>query len=95
MSYIIVGDAVDPEIITQQKWSDKSYKKSYVTRSDKTSLIARKYTHPYNGIYLLFCVCYSNSVSFIDCLGFTAYMVKFVLKYLFRNGVNFKRLKIN
>ena len=36
--------------------------------SDKTSLIARKYTHPYNGIYLLFCVCYSNSVSFIGLL---------------------------
>ena len=28
----------------------------YVTQSDKTSLIAGKYTHPYNGIYLLFCV---------------------------------------
>ena len=40
----------------------------YVTRSDKTSLIARKYTHPYNDIYLLFCVCYSNSVSFIRLL---------------------------
>ena len=37
-----------------------------VTRSDKTSLIARKYTHAYNGIYLLFCRCYSNSVSFIE-----------------------------
>ena len=37
-----------------------------MTRSDKTSLIARKYTHPYNGIYLLFRVCYSNSVSFIE-----------------------------
>ena len=40
----------------------------YVTRSDKTSLIARKYTHVYNYIYLLFCVCYSNSVSFIELL---------------------------
>ena len=30
----------------------------YVTRSDKTSLIARKYTHAYNGMYLLFCKCY-------------------------------------
>ena len=40
----------------------------YVTQSDKTSLIARKYTHVYNGIYLLFCVCYSNSVSFIELL---------------------------
>ena len=39
-----------------------------VTQSDKTSLIARKYTHVYNYIYLLFCVCYSNSVSFIELL---------------------------
>ena len=54
----------------------------YVTRSDKTSLIARKYTHMYNGIYLLFCRCYSNSVSFIELLRiFASYMVKFVLKY--------------
>ena len=40
----------------------------YVTQSDKTSLIAQKYTRVYNGIYLLFCVCYSNSVSFIELL---------------------------
>ena len=39
-----------------------------MTQSDKTSLIARKYTHVYNYIYLLFCVCYSNSVSFIELL---------------------------
>ena len=39
-----------------------------MTRSDKTSLIAQKYTHPYNDIYLLSCVCYSNSVSFIGLL---------------------------
>ena len=55
---------------------------TYVTRSDKTSLIARKCTHVYNGIYLLFCVCYSNSISFIALLRiFASYMVKFVLKY--------------
>ena len=42
--------------------------KVYVTRSDKTSLIARKYTHPYNGIYLLFCESYLHSVSFIGLL---------------------------
>ena len=54
----------------------------YVTRSDKTSLIARKYIHAYNGIYLLFCRCYSNSVSFIELLRiFASYMVKFVLEY--------------
>ena len=39
-----------------------------VTQSDKTSLIARKYIHVYNYIYLLFYVCYSNSVSFIELL---------------------------
>ena len=39
-----------------------------MTQSDKTSLIARKYTNVYNGIYLLFCVCYSGSVSFIELL---------------------------
>ena len=39
-----------------------------MTWSDKTSLISRKYTHVYNGIYLLFCRCYSNSVSFIELL---------------------------
>ena len=44
------------------------YRWPYVTQSDKTSLIARKYTHVYNYIYLLFCVWYSNSVSFIKLL---------------------------
>ena len=39
-----------------------------MTQSDKTSLIAQKYTHVYNYIYLLFCVCYSNFVSFIELL---------------------------
>ena len=44
-------------------------KATYVTQSDKTSLIARKYAHVlYNYIYLLFCVCYSNSVRFIELL---------------------------
>ena len=40
----------------------------YVTRSDKTSLITAKYTHPYYGIYLLFRVCYLSSVSFIELI---------------------------
>ena len=52
-----------------------------MTQSDKTSLIAQKYTHVDNGIYLLFCVYYSNSVSFFE-LQISAYMVKFVLKEL-------------
>ena len=41
---------------------------TFMTQSDKTNLIARKYTHVYNYTYLLFCVCYSNSVSFIQLL---------------------------
>ena len=53
-----------------------------MTQSDKISLIAQKYTHAYNGIYLLFCRCYSNSVRFIELLRiFASYMAKFVLKY--------------
>ena len=40
----------------------------YVTRSDKTSLIAVKYTYSFYGAYHLFCGCYSNSVSFIEFL---------------------------
>ena len=46
----------------------REYHLLFVTQSDKTSLIAQKYTHVYNYIYLLFCVCYSNSVSFIELL---------------------------
>ena len=40
----------------------------YVTRPEKTGLIYIKYTCPYYGIYLLFCVCYLNSVRFIKFL---------------------------
>ena len=40
----------------------------YVTRPEKTGLIYTKYTHPYYGIYLFLCVCYLNSVSFIEIL---------------------------
>ena len=40
----------------------------YVTGPEKTGLIYTKYTHPYYGIYLFFCVCYLNSVSFIEIL---------------------------
>ena len=56
-------DTVSPPNVSQ--YGDISI---YVTQSDKTSLIARKYTHVYNYIYLLFCVCYSNFVSFIELL---------------------------
>ena len=40
----------------------------YVTGPEKTGLIYTKYTHPYYGIYLYFCICYLNSVSFIEIL---------------------------
>ena len=53
----------------------------FVTRSDKISLIAAKYTHSYY-TYGVYCIlCHSNSTSLLNCLGFPAYMVKFVLKY--------------
>ena len=42
--------------------------RQYVTGSGKTSLIAAEYTHPYNDNYCLFCVGYTNSVSFIEFL---------------------------
>ena len=79
------------------------YSKGYIyvtiidpARSDKISLIAQKYTHAYNGIYLLFCRCYSNSVSFIELLRiFASYMVKLVQNIVFRKRViKFERLKI-
>ena len=41
---------------------------TYVTGPEKTGLIYTKYTHPYYGIYLFFCVCYLNFVSFIEIL---------------------------
>ena len=43
-------------------------KSLYVTGPEKTGLIYTKYTHPYYGIYLFFCVSYLNSVSFIEIL---------------------------
>ena len=39
-----------------------------MTRSDKTSLIAIKYTYSFYGTYNLFRECYSNSASFIEFL---------------------------
>ena len=51
-----------------------------MTGPEKTGLIYIKYTHPYYGIYLFFCVCYLNSVVLLKSLGFSAYMVRFVLE---------------
>ena len=39
-----------------------------VTRPGKTGLIYTKYMCSYYGTYLLFCICYPNSVSFIEFL---------------------------
>ena len=39
-----------------------------MTRSDKTSLIAAKYTYSFYDTYHLFCRFYSNSVNFIEFL---------------------------
>ena len=40
----------------------------YVTRPEKTGLIYTKYTCSYYGTYLLFCMCYTKSVSFVALL---------------------------
>ena len=40
----------------------------YVTGPGKTGLIYTKYTCSYYGTYLLFCMCYPKSFSFIECL---------------------------
>ena len=40
----------------------------YVTRPGKIGLIYIKYTCLYYGTYLLFCMCYPNSVTLIDFL---------------------------
>ena len=41
---------------------------AYVTGSGKTGLIYTKYTSLYYGKYLLFCMCYPNSVTFNEFL---------------------------
>ena len=53
--------------ICDQVWQNLSY--------------CAKYTHPYNGNYCLFYVCYTNSVNLLNSVGFSAYMMMFVLKY--------------
>ena len=40
----------------------------YMTGPEKTGLIYTKYTCLYYGTYLLFCMCYAKSVSFIEFL---------------------------
>ena len=41
---------------------------TYVTGPGKTVLIYTKYSCLYSGMYLLFCMCYPKSVSFIEFL---------------------------
>ena len=46
----------------------------YVTEPEKTGLIYIKYISSYYGTYLLFCMCYTKSVSFVEFLmEFCAY----------------------
>ena len=52
----------------------------YVTGPEKTGLIYTKYTRPYYGIYLFFCVCYLNSVSFIEILSISCIYGEFFVK---------------
>ena len=42
--------------------------KQYVTGPGKTGLIYTKYTFLYYGMYLLFCMCYPESVNCIEFL---------------------------
>ena len=61
----------------------------YVIRSDKTSLIAQKYTDAYNGIYPLFCRCYSV---LLNCLGFLLACAKILCS---ERVIKLERLKSN
>ena len=82
LNFVLMAIASIDSLVATNFYNAMKFSYIYVTRSDKTSLIARKYTHAYNGIYLLLCRCYSNSINFIELLrNFASYMVKLVLKY--------------
>ena len=68
----------------------------YVTWSDKTNLIAVKYTYSFYGTYNLFWWCYSNSVSFIEFLRVFCIYDKLCVKILFSEKIllSFKSLKL-
>ena len=55
----------------------------YVTGPEKTGLIYTKYTYLYYGTYLFFCVCYPNSVSFIEFLRILCIYDELSVKILF------------
>ena len=55
----------------------------YVTGPEKTGLIYTKYTYSYYGAYLFFCVCYPNSVSFIEFLRILCIYDERCVKILF------------
>ena len=68
----------------------------YVTRPEKTDIIYiyTKYTYSYYGAYLIFCVtvCVHAIQVVLNSLGFSVYMIKFVLHQL-ANCYTFERLK--
>ena len=54
-----------------------------MTGPEKTGLIYTKYTYSYYGAYLFFCVCYPNSVSFIEFLRILCIYDELCVKILF------------
>ena len=56
---------------------------TFVTGPEKTGLIYTKYTYSYYGVYLFFCVCYPNSVSFIEFFRILCIYDELCLKILF------------
>ena len=63
-----------------------------VTKPEKAGLIYTKYTYSYYGAYLLYCVCYSNSVSFTEFLYIYEEICIRILSYQ-NELLNLKRLK--
>ena len=55
----------------------------YVTGPEKTGLIYTKYTYSYYGAFLFFCVCYPNSISFIEYLRSLCIYDEVCIKILF------------
>ena len=54
-----------------------------VTGPENTGLIYTKYTYSYYCAYLIFCVCYPNSVRFIEFLGISCIYAEICVKMLY------------
>ena len=64
----------------------------FVTGPGKAGLIYTKYTSLYYGMYLLFCMCYSKSVNFIEFLmDFCIYdVILYMIHITDKNLLHFK-----